>query len=117
MTTQDELLQLERSFWTGDADWYRGNLDSSCLVAFTEMAGLFAREDIAAMIKGGDRWRNLDLEPKGMVEPAPGVAILTYEARAKRANGEDYTAVVSSGYVRRDGAWKMAFHQQTPLAA
>jgi hypothetical protein len=26
-----------------------------------------------------------------------------------------YTAQMGRVYVRRDGAWKMAFHQQTPL--
>ena len=117
MATKDDFLPLEKQFWTGNADWYRKNLDDSCLVAFTEMSGLYGKEDIAATIKDEARWRNLDLSVKGFLEPAPGVAILTYEAHATRANGEDYAALVSSGYVKRNGSWKMAFHQPTPLEA
>ena len=44
-----------------------------------------------------------------------GLAILSYEARATRSNGEPYSALVSTGYARRDDGWKMMFHQQTPL--
>jgi hypothetical protein len=44
------------------------------------------------------------------------MAVLSYEASAKRgASGEAYHALVSSGYVKRGGEWKLAFHQQTPL--
>jgi hypothetical protein len=51
-----------------------------------------------------------------LIEPAPNVAILSYEAYATRHDGQPYHAVVSTGYVRRGGAWKMTFHQQTPLS-
>jgi hypothetical protein len=50
------------------------------------------------------------------VQPTEGTAILTYEARAVRGEGETYNALVSSAYARRNGTWKMVFHQQTPLA-
>jgi hypothetical protein len=117
MATREHLVELERKFWTGDAGFYRQNLDDTCLIAFTQMSGAFGKNDIAATIKPGDRWRDIDMVVKGVVEPAPGVAILTYKAHATRATGEPYDALVSSGYVQRDKAWKMAFHQQTPLAA
>ena len=115
MTLRDDLFSLERKFWNGDAEFYRRNLDDTCLVAFTQMSGAFARDEIAATIKGGGRWRDIELSPEGLIEPAAGVAILTYRAHATRADGEAYDALVSSGYVRRDKAWKMTFHQQTPL--
>ncbi|MDO9412013.1 MAG: DUF4440 domain-containing protein [Pseudolabrys sp.] len=117
MTTREDLLALEQKFWTGDADFYRQNLDDTCLVAFTEMSGAFTRNEIAATIKGGDRWRDVKLSPEAVVEPIAGMAFITYRAHAERANGEPYNALVSSGYVRRGKDWKMAFHQQTPLEA
>jgi len=117
MTTKDDLLALEKQFWTGDAEFYRRNLDDPCLTAFTEMAGVFDKEEIAATIKGGQRWRDLELEYKGLIEPVPDMAILTYQAKAKRENGAPYSALVSSGYAKREGGWKMTFHQQTPLEA
>jgi hypothetical protein len=118
MSLKADLLALESKFWSGDAAYYREHLDDKCLTAFTDMAGVSSRKDIAAMVKKGDpHWRNLIIELKGLLEPAPGVAILTYEASADRAEDEHYEAIASSLYVLRDGAWKLAFHQQTPLVA
>ena len=118
-TDSDNLLALERQFWNGDAAFYRQHLDDTCLVAFTQMSGAFDKSDIAATVKDGTRWRDVDLKIKGIIEPAPGVAILTYWASAKRPDGAPYEALVSSGYVKRgqggEPAWKMVFHQQTPL--
>ena len=49
------------------------------------------------------------------MQPTDDVAIITYRAAAEREGSEQYRARVSSGYVKRDGAWRMVFHQQTPL--
>jgi hypothetical protein len=117
MTAKDDLLALERGFWTGDAEFYRQHLDAVCVTAFTEMAGAFKKDEIAGMIKDSDRWRGLDIDVKAFLEPVPGLALLTYQVRATRKGGEPYAAVVSSGYVKRDGAWKMVLHHQTPLSA
>lgn len=115
MAIQDELLPIERGFWTGGADYYRQNLDDECVTVFTEMAGTYRKDVIAGMITDTQRWRDLDLDVKGCLERAPGFAILTYAVRATRKNGDRYAAAVTSGYVKRNGAWKMVFHQQTPL--
>jgi hypothetical protein len=117
MTAKDDLLTLERGFWTGDAEFYRQHLDAVCVTAFTEMAGAFKKDEIAGMIKDSDRWRDLDIDVKAFLEPTPGLALLTSQVRATRKNGEPYAAVVSSGYVKRGGAWKMVLHHQTPLDA
>lgn len=116
MSLQNDLLALERKFWSGDADFYRQNLDDECLTAFPKMAGVQMKEDVAGMVAKdpSQRWQDLRIDEKGFVEPTKDVAILSYEARARRG-GENYKALVSSGYVRRNGAWKLAFHQQTPL--
>jgi hypothetical protein len=79
------------------------------------MAGAFTKDEIAGMIKDSDRWRDLAIDVKAFLEPAPGIALLTYQVQATRKTGEPYAAVVSSGYVNRGGAWKMVLHHQTPL--
>jgi hypothetical protein len=71
------LLALERKFWNGDAAFYRQNLDDTCLVAFTQMSGAFGKGDIADTVKDGTRWRDLEIALKGLVTPAPGIALLT----------------------------------------
>jgi hypothetical protein len=57
-----------------------------------------------------------DDDRKGFIRPAWTVAIISYEATTRRHDGSPYHALVSTGYVRRGADWKMAFHQQTPLA-
>ena len=111
----EDLLAIEKRFWTGDETWYRENVDRSCLVAFTEMAGVMGNGDIAATAGEGKRWRRLQIEPRGFLQPSADVAMLTYEANAERADGQPYRALVSTGYIRRAEAWKMMFHAQTPL--
>jgi hypothetical protein len=112
---EQELLALERKFWTGDAAFYEQNVGESCLVAFNrDMAGVMSNKDLAATFKDGNRWRDLEIELKGLVMPSDDMAILSYEARATREGGEHYAALVSSGYARRGGRWKLVFHQQSP---
>jgi hypothetical protein len=117
MSLENELLELEKRFWTGGADFYREHVSDHCLLAFGEMAGVMNKEDIAATVKEGQRWRDLDVDKAGMVKLADSAAILTYRARATRSSGEPYEALVSSAYVKRGSEWKLAFHQQTPTIA
>jgi hypothetical protein len=117
MTLQTDLLAIERRFWTGDREFYQRHVDDQCLTAFTSRAGVAPRERIAATVGEGPRWRDVKIDLKGVVAPTADVAILTYQASATRADGERYAALVSSAYVNRDGTWKLAFHQQTPLHA
>ena len=46
---------------------------------------------------------------------ADDAALLSYRFRGRRGDDFTYTALMGSVYVRRDGAWRMAFHQQTPV--
>lgn len=117
MSIQDELLVIERGFWSGGADYYRQNLDDVCVTVFTETAGTFRKDEIAGMVSEADRWRDLKLDVKGCLEPAPGFAILTYAVKATRRNNDPYAAAVTSAYVKRNSAWKMVLHQQRPLPA
>jgi len=112
---KQELLDLEKGFWTGDSAFYEANADTECLVAFPEMAKALTNAELAATASKPNRWRNLDIELKGMVEPGSDIVMLTYEARATRENGELYAALVSTGYVHRVNGWKMMFHAQTPM--
>lgn len=117
MTTAQDLMQLEKGFWTEGGDYYRDHVDDECLVAFTEMAGVHSNEEIAGMNPGAGNWKNVKLEEKGCVELSDDAVVLTYEVEAEHKAGRPYKALVSTGYVKRDGEWKMAFHQQTPLDA
>jgi len=117
MAVAQDLMKIEQGFWTEGGGYYRAHVDDACLLAFTEMSGVRSNEEIAAMNPGAHRWKNVRIEEKGCVALGDDSVVLTYEVDAQRDTGEPYRAVVSSGYVRRGGEWKMAFHQQTPLDA
>jgi hypothetical protein len=117
MSSREDLYGIEKNSWTGDAQFYRENLAEKCMVVFTEMSGLKTREEVAAMITEPRRWQDLNLEDKKAVDLSDSAVLLSYKARARRSNGERYEALVSSAYVKENGRWRMAFHQQTPVAA
>ena len=85
-------------------------------IAFAEMSGLMGNKDIAATAKDGNRWKKLDIEEKGFLEPSNDIAILTYEAKAVRGN---WRALCGDRQHRlretRTNGWKMMFHSHTPL--
>ena len=113
MELRDDLVAMEKKLWSGGQSEYRNTLDNDCLVAFTEMAGVSSRDQIASQAKAR-RFSDVNIDVDGLLRPTDDVAILTYHVHALREK-MPYDAVVSSGYVRRDGVWKMMFHQQTPL--
>jgi hypothetical protein len=117
MTLEQELLALEKQFWTAGPEFYRRHVDEQCLLAFPEMVGLMSRDSVVATIKEEQRWSDLTMEEQGFLRLNDGTAVLTYHTRAHRADGGSYEALVSSAYVKRNGSWKLAFHQQTPVEA
>ena len=115
MALEQDLMQLEKGFWTEGGDYYREHVDEDCLVAFEGMAGVHSNEEIAGMNPGAGNWTGAKLEEKGLIELSDESLILTYEVSATKKDGATHRALCSTGYVKRDGEWKMAFHQQTPL--
>jgi hypothetical protein len=55
-------------------------VDTECLVAFTSIAGVSSREEIAKTVGSAPRWENLEFEVKGVLTPSDEVAVLTYLA-------------------------------------
>lgn len=79
------------------------------------MAQAMDNADLAKTATKPNRWRDLQIDLKGIIEPGSDIIMMTYEARAIRENGEPYAALVSTGYVHRVNGWKMMFHAQTPM--
>ena len=111
----DEILDLEKRFWTEGPDFYLQNLDEKCLTVFADAAGLWTAEEIAKTVKSSGRWTDVQIDPKGVHYPSPDVVLLSYEGSATGEGGKPYRALVSSGYVHRDEGWKLTFHTQATL--
>ena len=118
MALEDDLFGIEEGFWLHGSEHFLEHVDTRCLLAFPqagEMHGVFDREQIAATATSPNRWRNLSMSNRQLL-PVGDVAIISYKADVTRADGEPYTALVSSVYVRRDSGWKLAFHQHSPCS-
>ena len=72
--------------------------------------------DAAAQSEGGAGWTSHEIHDGALLlRLGPDVASITYRATAVRAGQDPYHALFTSVYVRREGAWKLALHQQTPV--
>ena len=114
MAIEEELLEIERTLWTGGPEAYKANLEPKCLVAFKDMPGEMSKEDIAKTAEPG-RWKDVSMQRKGIAKLGASSVVITYECTAKRKDDQPYHALVSSGYVKRRGGWKLAFHAQAAL--
>jgi len=117
MTTGVDLVALERQGWQALSDgrggeYYRVNLAEDALMAFP--FGLMGRDDAIAAMEQAPPWATFELVDPRVVELTEDSAVVVYLANAQRAGQEPYSATISSTFVRRDGRWLLAFHQQTP---
>ena len=117
MTLEQELIALDRGFWTGGEDYFLAHADARCMLLFAEMQGVYTREQVAATARGGSRWKEVRLSNLLSHQLSDDVALIGYEAHATRGDGTPYHALIGSAYARRDGAWKLCFHQHSKLDA
>ena len=115
---EHELMALERAFWLGGAEVYEKDLAPQSLMVFPAPAGVLDRRKTIEAVAQAPRWKSAALSSTHVISPLPEVAILAYRVTADRGDGQPaYAALCSSTYVRVDGRWKLALHQQTPAAA
>jgi hypothetical protein len=112
---QDHLFALEERFWKEGADYYRRRLAPGAMMVFPEPAGVLLAEDIVAGVEKAPRWTQVELEEHRLLELDERAALVTYKAIARRPDGARYATRASSAYVSDGQAWRLAFHQQTPL--
>jgi hypothetical protein len=113
------LLSIERKLWTNDAVFYENNLSADCLLVFPE-TGIITRDIAVDAIRKeneeGRSWAEVHFGDIRSLRLADDAALLTYKVAARWEHERSMTtALASSVYINRDDAWKLAFHQQTPL--
>jgi hypothetical protein len=121
MELQEELVRIERELWTNNAVLYRDMLVPEALLVFPE-TGVITRDTAVDAIKQenaeGRRWAEVRLQQVRTLALADDAVLLTYRVAARWEHQQaTMVALASSAYVRRDGRWRLAFHQQTPLDA
>ena len=117
MSLKDELLEIEKGFWLAGVDEAREHLTEQVMLVFRQMKGVYPREQVALSMSDPTRWQELRIADVMVSQPAEALALLSYEARARRGDGEPYRCLASSVYVREDDGWKLALHQHSELDA
>ena len=118
MVLQNELFATEEGFWLEGEEHFRRHVDERCLLAFPqagEMHGIHSAEQVAATATPVNRWRDLAMSDRFVLDPVDEAVIISYRADVTLADGEPYSALVSSAYARRPEGWKLAFHQHSPI--
>ena len=119
MDTRDELIALETDGWEAlsadgarATEFYGRVLDETVVMLLPGGMRLVERDAILASM-GGAPWSTFELDDPQVLPLGADAAVVLYGVMAVR-EGLEYSALVSSAYVRRDGGWRLAFHQQTP---
>ena len=120
MTVHDELTELEHDAWRAlstdgeaAAAFYDRVLASDVLML---LPGGLVIDDRRAVLESmrGPPWDDFTFIDERVVELGEQCAVVAYQVMAHRAD-QEYEALFNSTYVREDGAWRLALHQQTPL--
>lgn len=117
---QSELIDLEQKGWralssSGEAaaEFYERVLDGAVVMLLPGGMVLDERPAIVQSMSG-QPWAAYELEDLRVLQPTPDTGVVTYGVVAQREGASDYSALMSSVYVRREDGWKLVLHQQTP---
>jgi hypothetical protein len=114
-----ELLEIERLLWKNDPVLYRENYTGDALITFAETGVIdvtFAVEAIRQENAAGRRWAEVSFDDVRTLRVTDEVTLLLYKATARWAHeATPIQTLCTTVYVRRDGRWKAAHHQQSQL--
>lgn len=120
MEPTEDLINLEERGWQalstgGEAatDFYRQVLDRDVTMLFPGGMVLTDRDTILESM-GGQPWATFRFDDPRVSRPTDDTGLVTYGVVAHREGAPEYSALISSMYVRRDNGWKLTFHQHTP---
>ncbi|WP_187471140.1 nuclear transport factor 2 family protein [Luteimonas viscosa] len=122
MTTQADIMALERRFWQSmvemDVDTAISLLDEQSTVAGVRGIRRFAPGEYKAMALAGDaRMTSFEFSDESVLFPTPDVAIASYKAKQSFTMGgrhHDMVVYDTTTWVRKQGRWVACAHTETP---
>lgn len=114
------LLELERRGWDSLCDGtgavFYGDLMTEDGVMVLANGVVMDRETVVASLEHAPAWRTYDIGDARLVDAGPDGVALVYVGTAYRdGDAPAFVGLMSSVYVRRDGRWRLALYQQTPV--
>ncbi|HJP84302.1 MAG TPA: nuclear transport factor 2 family protein [Fimbriimonadaceae bacterium] len=112
-TTKDEILDLERRFWSADPKFYQERMEDDVIVVMEPM-GFIPKDKAVAIADQTEGWTNVMFSDVHVLELSPDCTAVAYHGEAKGADGKPQRSSVSSTYVRRNGKWRLAMTSHQP---
>ena len=118
MAIMDELLEHERAGWdslchgTGDEFYGNAMTDDALMVLANGM--VMDRGMVVESLADAPTWADYEIDDPRVIALGDEAYALVYTGTGRRDGADDFVGVMTSVYVRRDGAWKLASYQQTP---
>jgi hypothetical protein len=117
----DELLNLERRGWDalceGTGSRFYGELMTEHGLMVLAHGLALDREAVIVSLDDAPAWDAYAIDEPRLVGIDADSAALVYTGRASRGDEAPFVALMSSVYTRRDGRWRLALYQQTPIPA
>ena len=115
-----ELLDLEHQGWRslcdGTGSRFYGGIMTDDAVMVLAHGFVLDRQAVVDSLDEAPPWRTYEITDERLIALDEDHAVLVYTGRASREDGEPpFVALMSSVYTRRDGAWRLALYQQTPV--
>ena len=116
---ETELIDLERTGWEAlttegaATGFYDRVLARQVLMLLPGGMVIDEREQVVESM-GGPPWSSYEMSDVRVLPLTDDSGVVAYTATAVR-DGKAYTALFNSTYVHKDGEWRLALHQQTPI--
>jgi hypothetical protein len=115
------LLDLERAGWQslcdGTAGGFYGDVMMEDAVMVLAHGEVMARDEVVAALTAEPPWTSYSITDARTVVIGRDSTALVYTGTGHRQGGSDFTATMTSIYVREGEGWKLALYQQTPRVA
>lgn len=114
---KDELIAIEWSLWKNEPNVYHQTFIPEAILIFPNVGRIGRSEAVDAIReenRAGRAWAEVNLDNVAILNLEDETVLLAYRAAA-RWNYEKIatTILCSTLYVKREGNWMVAFHQQT----
>lgn len=118
-----DLIQLEDQGWQALSSereagpgFYGSVLHENAIMLFPGGLRIEGKEKILESL-AAQPWQSYQIEDAHEIPLSETAAAVLYRVTAQREGQEAYHALISSTYIREDGAWKLILHQQTPYSS